>query len=302
LKFSYLILFWLIIKPLSYLPFFLLYRLSDALYFVLFYVVKYRKSVVYSNLTKAFPKKEKTEIEKIAKESYRNFCDIIVESLKLFSISKTEFIKRIHLEDDSKADTYYDKQQPVMAVTGHFGNWEYGVIMCHYLKHQVIALYKPLKNKFLDKQVKHSRSKFGLILWSNKETEALLQTKFERASMYTYIGDQSPSNPLKAYWTNFLGIETAFYRGAAKAAIKYNYPVIIFHIKRIKRGYYKLKAKMLIEHPLNYSEDEICEKIAKAYENKILEDPADWLWTHKRWKHKKPASLITKNEQLNAGF
>lgn len=300
MKYINFLLFWLVIKPVSHLPFFLLYSLSDALYFVLFYVVKYRKEVAFDNLSKAFPIKDKIEIDKIAKSSYRNFCDTIVESLKLFSISKHQLKKRLTHNDVTFVEQYFDHGKPIIATTGHFGNWEYTSIMCSRLKHQIIPLYKPLKNKYLDKKVRESRSKFGAILWSNKQTKALFEADYKRFPMYVFIGDQSPSNPLKAYWTNFLGIETAFFRGAARAALKYNYPVITFYVKRVKRGYYQLIAKKLIEQPLDYTEDKICETIAKAYEEMVLKEPTNWLWTHKRWKHKKPKKLTNKNESISA--
>ena len=299
MKYINIILFWLIIKPVSYLPFFLLYRLSDVLYFVLFHIVKYRKTVAYANLAKAFPKKEKTEIEAIAKKSYRNFCDTVVESFKLFSISKEQLTKRLLFNKLDFINSYHENQQPLIAITGHFGNWEYTSIMGLLLKHQIIALYKPLKNVYLNEKVKQSRSNFGALLWSNKQTKALFETNFEKFPMYVFIGDQSPSNPLKAYWTNFLGIETAFFRGAAKAALKYNYPVITFYVKRIKRGHYELQTESLTPEPNKYTEDELCEMMAKAYEKMVLQEPANWLWTHKRWKRKKPKNLLNENEQLN---
>jgi len=300
LKYFNFILFWLVIKPISYLPFFLLYRLSDLLYVFIFYVFKYRKEVVYSNLTKAFPKKNKKEINKIAKDSYRNFCDTVVESLKLFSISKQQLSKRLFFDKLKMVDKYYENKTPIIAITGHFGNWEFTSIMGLRLKHQIIALYKPLKNKYLNNKVKQSRAKFGALLCSNKHTQALLKDNYTRFPMYVFIGDQSPSNLIKAYWSNFLGIETGFFRGSAKAAKKYNYPVITFYVKRIKRGYYELIVKELVGEPNKYTEDEICELTVKAYEEMVLEAPANWLWTHKRWKHKKPKILTNENKQLNA--
>jgi len=260
---------------------------------MLFHIVKYRKPVAYDNLSKAFPKKNKNEIETIAKASYRNFCDTIIESIKLFSISKHQLIKRMYITDANAAmvDDYYEQQKPLIAISGHFGNWEYSAIMSHYLKYQLIALYSPLKNKFFDKQIKKSRSRFGPILWSNKETEALMQAKFDQLPMYIFIGDQSPSNPKKSYWTDFLNRPTPFLKGTAKAALKYNHPIIQFYIKRVKRGYYELQAEKLVEYPHQLTEDEICEKIARAYEQMVLKEPANWLWTHRRWKHQPPGHM-----------
>lgn len=254
--------------------------------------------MAYKNLTNAFPLKNKKEIDQIAKQSYRNFCDTVVESLKLFSISKQHLEKRLINNDVNFVEAYFDEKKPIIAISGHFGNWEYTSIMGLRLKHKIIALYKPLKNKYLDEKIRVSRAKFGASLCSNRQTKVLFEAPFERFPMYVFIGDQSPSNPKKAYWTNFLDLETAFFKGAAKAAIKYNYPVITFYVKRIKRGYYQLIAKNLTNQPVKHTENEICEMIANAYEQMVLEEPANWLWTHKRWKHKKPEYLINQKNTI----
>lgn len=255
--------------------------------------------MIYSNLSKAFPIKNKTEIDLIAKNSFRNFCDTIVESLKLFSISEKQLLKRLDGSDIKWYNYYYQQQRPLIAISGHFGNWEYTGIMGLRLKQQIIALYKPLKDKFLDQQIKQSRANFGAILWSNKQTQALFEAKFNKLPMYVFIGDQSPSNPSKAYWTDFLGIETAFFRGAAKASLKYNYPIVTFYVKRIKRGYYRLETGNLVEEPAKFTEDELCEIMARAYEKMVLKEPANWLWTHKRWKRKRPENLMEEKDSFN---
>lgn len=279
--------FYIFIYPVSWLPFFVLYRISDLLYFLLYYLFKYRKNIVYDNLVKAFPEKKSLFIEQVAKQSYKNLADTIVESIKLFSISEQSFLERMKLSDNELTKQYFNKQQPVIAISGHFGNWEYGAVMNHYIQHQLIILYKPLRNKHLNKAIVQSRSKFGLKIRSNKNTKNVFEEKFERPSMVVFIGDQTPSNTKNAYWTNFLGRETCFFKGAAKYSLTYNLPILSFYIKRTKRGFYSMDTFELIPEPMKYSQDEICEIIAREYERQILIEPANWLWTHRRWKHQR---------------
>lgn len=280
-------LFKLFIYPIAALPFSILYKISDGLYFLLYDVFGYRKKVVYDNLQQAFPHKSELEIEVIAKQNYKNLADTFVESIKLFGISQKDFMRRMQLTDDALTNRYFEQGQPVIAISGHFGNWEYGAIMNEFIKHQLIILYKPLKNKFLNKEIVESRSRFGLKIWSNRNTATLFKQNFSKAPMYVFIGDQNPSNPQKAYWSNFLGRDTCFYTATAKYALLHNLPILSFYIKRVKRGFYTMDTFELIAEPNQFTQDEICEKIVREYERQVLIEPANWLWTHKRWKHKR---------------
>jgi len=258
-----------------------------VLYFLLYNVFRYRKKVVFDNLQQAFPQKSKAEIIAIAKQTYKNLADTLVESIKLFNINKKTFMQRMQLTDDTLTNRYFEKGQSAIAISGHFGNWEYGVIMAEYIKHRLLALYKPLKNKYLNEDVEKSRSRFGFIFWSNRNTPSLFEQFFTKPQMYVFIGDQNPSNPRKAYWGTFLGRDTCFYTATAKYALQHNLPVISFYIRRTQRGFYTLDIFELINNPRQFTQDEICEKIVREYERQVLIDPANWLWTHKRWKHKK---------------
>jgi len=287
LNFITYLLFKVCVYPLSFLPFAILYKISDALYLILYYIFQYRKKVVYNNLQQAFLTKSKKEIASIAKQSYRNLADTLVESVKLFSISQKEFSKRMQLSDATLPNRYFQKKQSVIAISGHFGNWEYGSIMNHFIPHHLVVLFKPLKNPYINKAIVESRSRFGLQIWNNRNTPAFFDQSFTEPYMIVFIGDQNPSNPKKSYWTTFLGRDTCFYSAAAKYALQFNLPILSFYIKRTKRGFYQLVPFQVVNQPQKYTKDELCEKIAREYERLLLLDPANWLWTHKRWKHQK---------------
>lgn len=291
-------LFKLFIYPIAALPFTIIYKISDGLYFLLYYILKYRKGIVYDNLRRAFPKKSKLEIEVIAKQNFRNLADTLIESIKLFGISKKEFRRRMQLSDDELTNHYFAEGKPVIAISGHFGNWEYGAIMNEYIKHQLIILYKPLKNKMLNEEIVQSRSRFGLKIWSNRNTQALFVESFAKSPMYVFIGDQNPSNPRKAYWSTFLGRNTCFYTATARYALQYNLPILSFYIRRLKRGFYTMDTFELVADPQQFTQNEICEKIVREYERQVLLDPSNWLWTHKRWKHQKE-DYFCNNEEIS---
>jgi KDO2-lipid IV(A) lauroyltransferase len=286
------ILYYLIIKPLSLLPFRVLYWLSDFLYLILYKVFGYRTSVVNANLTNSFPEKSPEEIKEIQDKFYHHLCDLIVESVKLFSISEKEILKRIKFVNPEVTNAYFDKGQNLMIVGGHSGNWEYTIAGNLVVSHQIVALYSPLSNKFFEKKMKESRSRFGTSLLSTKDAKAFFKAGPETLSMMIFGSDQSPSSSTKAYWTRFLNQDTAVSYGLEKYAKQYKYPVFYAGIRKIKRGCYEFSFELIEENPASTTYGEITEKHVRILENQILAQPEYWLWTHKRWKREKPEGVV----------
>ena len=286
------LLYYLIIKPLSLLPFWVLYLISDFLYLVLYKIFGYRVGVVTTNLTNSFPDKSPKEITDIRNKFYHHLCDLIVESIKLFSISEKEVRKRIKFVNPEVTNAYFEKGQSLMIVGGHCGNWEYTVVGGLFVSHQIVALYSTLSNKFFEKKMKESRSRFGISLLSTKDAKAFFEAGLETPSMMIFGSDQSPSSSSKAYWTRFLNQDTAVLYGLEKYAKQYNFPVFYAAIRKVKRGYYEFSFELVEENPASTSYGEISEKHVRMLENQILEQPEYWLWTHKRWKREKPKDVV----------
>ncbi len=277
-----------LILPISYLPYFFLYRLSDFTFFIMFHVLGYRKKVIYSNIKNSFPNKSVKEQHQIAKEFYKHFCDLIVEGLKGFTISEKQLNNRFKVRDRKEVDRLYDEGKDIVFVGGHYNNWEMlalGVAM--QMRHVLIGIYKPLSNKYFDKKMQTSRMRFGMNLCPMSQTKKYFEMDFGKPKGIIFGIDQSPSNPKKAYWMNFLNQETAVFYGAEKYAKEFNMPVVYGVIHKPKRGYYEAEFKVITEHPNETAYGEIIEASNKLLEENINEAPQFWLWSHRRWKHKK---------------
>ena len=194
------IFFYTIIIPISYLPYPVLYGLSDALYIFMYRVFGYRKKVVIQNITNSFPNKSKQEHKQIVSGFYRHFCDLLLEGLKAFTMSEAEVRQRAKPLNLEYIDRFYEKGQNVIIATGHHNNWELLALALNIeIKHQAVVIYRQLKNKFFDEKVKSSRSKFGLILTSTKIAMRAFQ-KAEDLSAVTFAFDQSPGKTDGCYW------------------------------------------------------------------------------------------------------
>lgn len=275
-------------------PFWLLYRISDILYFLMFYVFKYRKKVVLKNLSNSFSHKSKEEIDEISKGFYKNLCDILLEGIKGFSMSKASIIKRHKVLHPEIINEYYHQGKSVIVLTAHYTNWEWGAYSGGLqVLHPNIAFYKPLTNVYIDKYMQKRRAKCNTRLVPIYVTAKSFEENKNQVCAYLMAADQSPSNVKKAYWILFLNQDTACLHGPEKYAKMLNLPVLYLDIQRVRRGFYELETSILTEQPLEQKESGITEMYMRKLESIILAKPENWLWSHKRWKKTRIKPLDT---------
>lgn len=274
--------------PLSLLPFGILFFFSDILFVLVFYVARYRRKVVAGNLRNSFPDKTEAELQSIAKKFYRNFCDIIVENMKLPSLSREDVEKRCVVRNRELLDNYFKQGKSVIATIGHCGNWEMaGLGISLAVQHRPIVFYRPLKNVYFDRFMKNLRSRFGMYLLPHTQARQMLKEQGKQPNLYIFITDQTPSNTTTAHWTTFLNQDTPVFKGTEKFARLTGLPVVYGDIQRVKRGYYSIDVSFLLENPEGTREGEITAIHTKALEDAIMRHAHNWLWSHRRWKRKR---------------
>jgi len=285
-------LYYIFIYPITRLPFRAIYALSDALYYLIFYVVRYRRKVVFKNLENSFPEKSSAEINKIARAFYRHFCDLIVESFKMFAISEKELRKRLTFKAGDTLQNLHDQKRNIILGGGHYNNWEVFAVACQLgIPHKCLALYKPIQNSWFDKLMKQSRSRFGLNMWPIKKAKEMFEQEKNDLTLSIFAMDQSPSNANRCHWMKFLNQETGVSFGSEKYAKENNSAVVYGRIVKLKRGHYCFETELITENPNDESDGRILEILTKKLEVDIISQPQYWLWTHKRWKRKRPENM-----------
>lgn len=285
-------LFWVSVSFLyliSLLPFSLLYVLSDLLFLILYYVVGYRRKVVQENLANAFPEKSQEERARIEKKFYSFLADLIMESVKMFSMTEKYIMKHFRFNNIEEITKHFKDGRSVIAVTGHYGNWEWGsVITSLMFPAPVLVVYKPLADKNFDALLNNKRSRYGTVMvpMKNALRKVLEYKKNMKKYVLVLVGDQTPSGDEINYFTTFLNQPTAVFLGIEKIAKINNNPIVYFTISPYKRGYYECNIKKLIEDPISTAEHEITEIHTRELEKVIREKPEYWLWSHRRWKFK----------------
>jgi len=279
-----------LVQILSKLPLGFLYLKSGILSFMLYRVIRYRREVVAGNLRNAFPGKTDAERKKIEKQYYRNLADIIMEVVKWRTISPEELLSRFRFENIELMEAAFERGQGVIIAIGHCGNWEWmGTALGLISDKKGYAIVKPLTDKRFDKymrELRHRLNPDSTIPF--KETfRRMLVNKKKGPTFNVFAADQTPTRDEINYWTEFLNQDTGFFLGIEKIARSLDFAVIFVDMVREKRGHYKGIMSLISDRPSQTEEFEITEKYVRSLEKAIQDNPSNWLWSHRRWKHKR---------------
>lgn len=279
----YVLLFFL--YPFSLLPFSVLYRISDVTFFLIYHVMGYRKEVVWDNMRNAFPDKTEEEISAIRKAFYKNFCDQWIETLKLLSISEKALKKRCTGNWEVFRSLGAEGRN-TYAMLGHTFNWEWANVVCQYnVPQQFAGVYLPLTNKGFDRLMYHIRSRSGGWLVSMKALKSGLSRLKDKQYILALIADQNPAVTEVADWMSFMHREAPFFRGGEQMARRAKAAVVFAGIKKIKRGYYQIHLDRICTDASQTEAGHILHQYVRFMERQLQEQPENWLWSHRRWKH-----------------
>lgn len=269
----------------SLLPLRVLYLFSSFAYFIIYYIVGYRKEVVMGNLQIAFPEKSLEERKAIAKKFYLNFTDTFIETIKMISISKKEVQKRGDCEFEY-LNELVAKGRNIHVLVAHQFNWEFAnLVYAMNLNIKFVGVYAPIGNKIFDKIFYNFRERYGTILISARDFTKKMHQFFAEQYMLGLAADQNPSNPANAYWLNFFGRPAPFVKGPGKGAVKYNTAVVFVAFEKVKRGYYKFRMIPIVENGSEHTAEEMTIKYRDILEQTIRKEPSNYLWSHRRWRH-----------------
>lgn len=280
-----------IIKTLSYIPFWMLYAISDIMYYPLYYVIRYRRDIVRKNLTESFPEKSLSEIITIEKKFYQFFMDMLLESSKIASISPDEMRKRMKFVNIDKTNKLLDEGKSLAFFMGHFCNWEWMTSVGLWIKDDVVCaqVYHKLINETFDKIIKQMRERMGNICVEMRQTARFVASmKAEnKACMVALIADQSPKRRQIKHYVKFLNHMVPVLVGPEKIANHFGYMPIFVNAKRVKRGYYECEFSLLHNDPTSLPDYKLTDLYFERLEDEIRKHPECYLWTHNRFKYAK---------------
>ena len=280
-------------KLAARLPFRIIWVLADIFYVLLFYVVRYRRKVVRENLVRSFPEKSLKEIKRIEKEFYHHLSDLGLETIKFNQMTEAEIDDRFKVHNLDIYEEYFQQGKSLILLGMHHNNWEWSGSIQRFIKSQYLVVYNPVRgNKALERFILDSRERFGAqsIQVNHSVRTALALNESARPGALVLGADQTPP-PNAQFWTTFLNQETAFFTGPMKIAMKTNQPVVLHHTRKTGRGRYEVYHYKLIENPAEVKPEEIMMAYINKLEQIIRDEPEYWLWSHRRWKHKRPENV-----------
>ena len=268
--------------------------LADIIYFIVYYLVRYRRKVTRTNLRNSFPDRSAAELLRLEKDYYRHISDLLVEGLHNLYASPKGILKRYRFVNRELVNAYYEQGQSVILMSSHYNNWEYMITSLNFqIRLLAIGVGKPLNDKSVASYITRRRARFGTEIVDQttvRQTMAYYQQHHVPCA-YMMLSDQSPSNEHKSYWTRFLNQETPFLYGAEYFARKYNLPVLYYDVTKVSRGHYEVRFTPLCEHPDEVPQYYITARYVQLLTDTINRAPQYWLWSHRRWKRTRPSDM-----------
>jgi KDO2-lipid IV(A) lauroyltransferase len=284
------LLYYCIVYPLSLLPLWILYRISDLLFLLFMSIIPYRKKVIVANIQGSFPELSARDKAVLVRGFYRHFSDLLIESIKNLSISKEELLRRMKVVNPEVLQDLEKSGKSVLIVSGHFNNWEWFITAQALLvPFESYGIGMPLSNGFWDKKLTERRQRFGLTVVNAQNYKSMF-TRSTPVSVLV-LSDQAPSDGRKSYWMEFLQQPTPILFGVEQMANEFDLNVVYFQLKKVKRGFYEIEFQLLTSEPRSLSYGQLTEQHVQLLEQSILDQPCHWLWSHKRWKREIPTDL-----------
>ncbi len=277
---------------LARMPWRVVYAQADVLYFLVYHVLRYRRKIVRRNLADSFPDKDADEIKRIERESYRQFADYFMETIKLLHVSDDDMRRRMVFHGVEHIDQALDRGRSIMMYAAHYGNWEWVTSVALWSRHfnnsnvTYGQVYQPLENEWFDRFFLNLRARFHTVCYPKRKVYLDMMRHIRRGGQMVvgFISDQHPLHTDEGHVIKFLNHPTAMISGSEVIARRLDLSVMYFDVRKMCRGHYECTVTPICDSPADLPEGEITDRYARLLEHRIKAEPAYWLWTHNRWK------------------
>jgi len=267
----------------------LLYLLAVPIYLVVNYLIRYRRKIILENLHNSFPEKSDAEIRKLKNRYYWHLSQLVVEMIKMLTLPRKLLKYRYYCANPELVNRYFDQGKSVILMSSHYNDWEWMIIALNDMfKHHGVGVGKANSNKVFEKLVNKARTRYGTeVVFADTVRETFARYDESGApTAYMMLADQSPNDKHRCYITNFLNQKTGFIYGPEYFARKYDIPVLYYQVIKERLGRYRVEVQLISDQPQQEEQYAISEKYVQLLEKTIRQDPAFWLWSHRRWKFK----------------
>lgn len=292
-----------LLSLLAHLPLRMLYLLSSLLAFVAHRLLRYRLRVARENVDRCFPDLDGAERRRIVRDFYRHLADVAVEAVWFGGCHDKRRLRRQHLVEMLNPEVINDlsaEGRSVMILSSHMGNWELsgGILNYNYTdcatplsEQNCVVVYKALKNKKWDTFIRRNRTAplddpegFQGCVESRQVLRYALTHRSEQ-KFYNFITDQRPYKAAQGTVpVTFLGQPCQSMAAAAHLAQRFGYAITYQRMYRVSRGHYALEYVPISKNGTTTTPQQVMDRYYDLLTADIKAHPAQYLWTHKRFK------------------
>lgn len=282
---------WILPKPLQVV-------LALIIYVLVAHVLRYRRKVIITNLTKSFPQKSRKDINRIARRYYRHLCYMIIEAVNLRFSPHKSISRCMGVQNPEVLQQLIDKNRNVLIILGHYGNWEYGCTKIAEFDIRTAAVYKKLSSAVFERFYMEMRSKTGVEPIEMRDTMRKMVEMRDSGRRFALlsVADQTPTRSQIHYWLHFLNQDTGVFIGPERLARKFDMAVLYCEIKRLGFSRFDTRVTLITDEPASCPEHFITDRFYQLLEESICEAPENWVWSHRRWKHQRTADELTQQQ------
>ena len=286
---------WLGARVFAAMPYWFKYYVVENLIFVLLrYCLRYRMKVVKTNLRNSFPEKDERELAVIRRRFYRTLAEIFVDTINLAGLTPEKGRSLLTVKGLEEQKERVGGRDWI-AMTAHFGCWEYCSFWGLYDPTQiVVAVYHPLRSRIVEAFYQRLRNgDYATTVAMKESLRFYLRNRAGgiggRNLVMGLIADQNPPRRPDSRWFRFLNQGTIFFDGGEKLALRCQLPVYFVKMERLRRGRYEMSFELIYDGKEEVAEYEITQRYVRMLEAEIRRRPELWMWSHRRWKHKRNA-------------
>jgi KDO2-lipid IV(A) lauroyltransferase len=261
-------------------------RAGHAIGVMAYHIDRFHRRIALDNMTRAFPSRSRTELERITRATFAHFGAVLLELLKFGALSQAEMSALVDVEGADRVNQAYQRGCGVLLFTGHFGYWEVQGLMQPLHARPVSVLARPLDNPYLHEMLERIRMRTGNgVIYRQRAIRKVLRELAANHGVAMLI-DQHLHTP-DAVYVDFFRRPAATTNALAALALRTGAPVIPAFAMPISGGRYRL----VYEHPVDPPREDTPESIrdftqrcTDVLEMYVRRHPELWLWMHRRWR------------------
>ncbi len=277
--------------------------LARSLSWFLADVIGLRAKVASENLRAIYPEYSDRQIQDTVRQMWyhlvRMGCEIVLAPRK---IHDSNWRKYVYIRDKKWMTQHLIDYRPLVAVAGHYGNFEMGGYVIGLLGMPSYTVARPLDNPYINRFVNQFRELNGQFIFPKDGSAGQVQSVLAKGGILAFLGDQHAGT--KGCWIDFLGRPAACHKAVALFTLEGHAPMMVSYCKhRDQPLHFEIGCTGVMDPQGMPAEMRDVRSLTQWYNDRmgaiIHDQPEQYWWLHRRWKDK-PVRKTKSNDRAAA--